>query len=490
MNNNQNNNRRPRNNNYDSSNDYNKSGNINKINNINRNQNYSGNNIDKTYNSYTPVRRTVPYRFQPRRKTPFLIKYGVRFLLFLFFFVVVGGIGSLLFFLHLTKISAPPEISYTINTPQLKADGSEKTDTQNISLSYDTGYANDQYYFPINDIMQAFGFVIAGNENDYSFIREKPQEYIKLKIGTNVIYINDEEEHMSAPSFLDKDNKVYVPLEFLQNNFNNLKFSFDDKNKNHITVDVQNISDLQPCFNIHQLPELTAVEEDPAFGTSPVTYKSDVSAFEKYFDPPADKLKEYLVLINQTHQIQPIDYIPPDLTDVADTRKDNRAMQQMRLYPEKSLEAFLMEARANGFPNVTVTSAYRSYTDQVDTFNAQLASNETIYGDKTKAKEMTSLAVADPGHSEHQTGLAVDMHSLGAAAELFGSQPDGKWLAENAHYFGFIVRYPDGKTDITGIEYEPWHFRYVGRYYATKIYESGLCYEEYYDQYLKDKAEK
>jgi len=483
MNNNQNNNRRPRN--Y---NNYNKSGNINNQN--NRNQNYGGNYNNKLYNSYTPVRRTVPYKYTKRKKTPFIVKYGARFLLFLFFFVVVGGISSILFFFNLTKTSTPPEISYTVNTPQVKDDGAEKTDIQNISLSYDVGYANDQYYFPINDIMQTLGFVLAGNTNDYSFIRETPQEYIKFKIGTNVIYINDEEYHMSAPSFLDKDNKIYVPLEFLQNNFDNLNFSFDDKNKNHIIVDVQTVSDSQPCFKIHQVPELQAVEEDPAFGTSPVTFKADLSAYEKYFDPPADKLNEYLVLINQTHPIQPIDYVPPDLTDVADTRQDGRAMQQMRLYAEKALEAFLIEARANGFTNVTVTSAYRSYDDQVKTLNEQLAANIAIYGDTDKAKEITAQAVADPGHSEHQTGLAVDMHSLGAAAEQFGYQPDGKWLAENAHYFGFIVRYPDGKTDITGIEYEPWHFRYIGRYYATKVYESGLCYEEYYEQYLKDKIEK
>ena len=84
-----------------------------------------------------------------------------------------------------------------------------------------------------------------------------------------------------------------------------------------------------------------------------------------------------------------------------------------------------------------------------------------------------------PGASEHQSGLCCDMHNLGAADQAFAKEKVAVWLAENAHKFGFILRYEADKQDITGIHYEPWHFRYVGRYHATKMYEADLCLEEY-----------
>ncbi|MFR5864844.1 MAG: D-alanyl-D-alanine carboxypeptidase family protein [Acutalibacteraceae bacterium] len=84
--------------------------------------------------------------------------------------------------------------------------------------------------------------------------------------------------------------------------------------------------------------------------------------------------------------------------------------------------------------------------------------------------------------SEHQSGLCVDMHNLPSANISFGETAQAKWLAENAHRFGFILRFPADKTDITGVQYEPWHFRFVGREAATEIYEQGLCLEEYLGQ--------
>jgi len=101
----------------------------------------------------------------------------------------------------------------------------------------------------------------------------------------------------------------------------------------------------------------------------------------------------------------------------------------------------------------------------------------------TGSEEAAAVSVARPGQSEHQSGLGVDMHNAAAANQNFGETPDGIWLAENAHHFGFILRYPADKTDITGIKYEPWHFRYVGRRVAAIIYAGGLCLEEYWEKY-------
>ena len=83
---------------------------------------------------------------------------------------------------------------------------------------------------------------------------------------------------------------------------------------------------------------------------------------------------------------------------------------------------------------------------------------------------------ARPGHSEHQTGLAIDLNDV---TDNFGNSREGKWVAAHCHEYGFIIRYPKGKQKITGYMYEPWHVRYVGVKLATKIHDSGLTLEEY-----------
>jgi D-alanyl-D-alanine carboxypeptidase len=90
--------------------------------------------------------------------------------------------------------------------------------------------------------------------------------------------------------------------------------------------------------------------------------------------------------------------------------------------------------------------------------------------------------VARPGTSEHQTGLTMDITAKSVGLELvesFENTAEGKWLASNAHNYGFILRYPKGKTNITGYAFEPWHYRYVGVDIATDIFNRGITLEEY-----------
>ena len=114
-----------------------------------------------------------------------------------------------------------------------------------------------------------------------------------------------------------------------------------------------------------------------------------------------------------------------------------------------------------------MTSGYRSYYDQEYIYNGYV---------KRDGQEKADTYSARPGHSEHQTGLAYDLNDLDWN---FGETPEGIWVAENCYKYGFILRYPEGKEEITGYKYEPWHIRYVGVEKATEIYESGLCLEEF-----------
>ena len=124
------------------------------------------------------------------------------------------------------------------------------------------------------------------------------------------------------------------------------------------------------------------------------------------------------------------------------------------------------DASNNGY-SIPLVSGFRAYWDQNRIYNNYVS----IYG-----VEQTDTFSARPGHSEHQTGLAFD---VGAIDDNYGTYPEGIWLGENAHRYGFIIRYPKGKQHITGYKYEPWHIRYLGVDLATKVYNSGLTLEEY-----------
>nr|WP_319005482.1 M15 family metallopeptidase [Metabacillus litoralis] len=124
-------------------------------------------------------------------------------------------------------------------------------------------------------------------------------------------------------------------------------------------------------------------------------------------------------------------------------------------------------------------SGYRSYSRQQGIFNVEK---------ENKGEDEALQAVALPGQSEHQTGLAMDVTSRSvnlAITSKFGETKEGKWVKENAHKAGFIIRYPLGKEAITGYQYEPWHIRYVGVEKAKVIYENNLTLEEYFEKVKK-----
>jgi D-alanyl-D-alanine carboxypeptidase len=144
------------------------------------------------------------------------------------------------------------------------------------------------------------------------------------------------------------------------------------------------------------------------------------------------------------------------------------------------LERMLGDAWSQGYSPI-VCSAYRDYDTQQNLFSQEAASYETQGYSKSEAEDMAARSVARPGHSEHELGLAVDitLASRYGLDEEMENEPGIIWLHEHCAEYGFILRYPKDKTDITQISYEPWHFRYLGLETAKAVYESGLCYEEY-----------
>ncbi len=203
-----------------------------------------------------------------------------------------------------------------------------------------------------------------------------------------------------------------------------------------------------------------------------VTFTTDLADYEPYMDTKED----FLILVNKTHKIGK-DSVPQDLVAVKDARKEIFLQKTAAL----ALEAMFIEMRAAGFSDVFVTSAYRDYGYQSSLFNTYLNQEMATGLSLAEAREKVLTYSAEPGTSEHQTGLAVDLmtSSMSELDESFADHAVYTWLGENAWKFGFILRFPEDKTDITGYAFEPWHYRFVGRQSAREMHEQKLCLEEY-----------
>ncbi len=154
-------------------------------------------------------------------------------------------------------------------------------------------------------------------------------------------------------------------------------------------------------------------------------------------------------------------------------------------------------AKAAGHP-LAMVSAYRSVAYQEEIFNANVNTLMSQGHTKEEAIRITKLTFTEPGYSEHHTGLAVDVvdqdwyqnHTGELLNEGFGDTDGGKWLQAHAREYGFIIRYPKGKHDITQIDYEPWHLRYVGVEVATYIEEHEMTFEEFLEEAKEHIAKK
>ena len=178
-----------------------------------------------------------------------------------------------------------------------------------------------------------------------------------------------------------------------------------------------------------------------------------------------------LILVNRTHPI-PEDY-EVELKNIGSGHQiDARAYDDFR--------AMIQAAKSEGV-YIYVTSSYRDLVKQTDLYNKKVESYVMQGYSYESAKEQAGQVVAVPGTSEHHLGLALDLVSseYRKLDEKQENTKGFKWLTEHSWEYGFILRYPNGETDITGIIYEPWHFRYVGLEAAKEITESGLTLEEY-----------
>lgn len=201
---------------------------------------------------------------------------------------------------------------------------------------------------------------------------------------------------------------------------------------------------------VNELGNITAVSEGDCIVTVTSVQNPQVSAEVTVTVTAAAGLTYFdgILVVNKTYAL-PADYAPGVNSEA-----------------QAAFDEMQSDAAAEGL-NIYISSGFRSYDYQAGLYQR--------YVDKD-GKEEADRYSARPGHSEHQTGLAFDLNSI---EESFANTAEGKWVNRNCYKYGFIIRYPSDKEDITGYKWEPWHIRYLGKETAQAVYDSGLCLEEY-----------
>ncbi|MGM9642293.1 MAG: D-alanyl-D-alanine carboxypeptidase family protein [Eubacteriales bacterium] len=327
------------------------------------------------------------------------------------------------------------------------------------------------------------------------------------------------------------ERRVWVPLSLVRDYVIGIDIELEEgvnekSGDPFVTITVSRVEEgrdyLDVSFKLKYNSVLSGISND-SLPEEPVTlppdapiyeFSADLSRYLQYMCP-ADYDK-YMILINPSHLANE-SYIPDDLVGVPNPLYDNGS--SLCRDAAMSLEALFIEMHELGFRELRVRTAYRSYEAQKKQFEIYVG-NESLYyiynyettgkwfsdtayavlgksylEEKYISKGKTTLSYDDavrvamsysayPGTSDHQTGLGFDLTLAEYSTTPFVKTPEYLWLVENAHKFGFVFRYPEGKENITGFDFEPQHLRFIGQYYAAIIHESGLSLDEYVDKYM------
>lgn len=206
-------------------------------------------------------------------------------------------------------------------------------------------------------------------------------------------------------------------------------------------------------------------------GTTATPNSSTQSTPLKVFDKSQnsnDDPASIWVVVNKLRPLQPKTYKPTDLRIPNVSKRPNATSDEIKMRDQAATALEQMFAAAsNEGVSLLLASGYRSYNLQVGVYNRNV---------RNVGQAEADIRSARPGHSEHQSGLSVDVGAASRQCEIeecFANLAEGKWVATNAHRFGFIIRYPQGKQGTTGYVYEPWHIRFVGSELAAELLKDG-----------------
>ncbi len=349
------------------------------------------------------------------------------------------------------------------------------------TLSAKEAYDGDTLLVCFDDIAALCEMTETGSAERRTFFAENSAQSIAIEAGSQVALLNGTKVDMLSSAKL-RGGKLYVPLAFVEQYMSGVEVLRE--------IESGNVQIRRGEYNASTKDN--PLYEDTAFtGTAEVTlpaldvsvekvaptysFSSDLSAYEAYMCP--EDVDAYLIVVNRESMLD-ASYVPDNLVEITNVRQDGRT-ERMVETAEKALQALYIEMRAAGYTDVSVTSGYRTYEKQEYLYNLYTEREMQAGISRAEAQKIVDTYSARPGTSEHQTGLCCDMHNLGSASQKFAKEEVYTWLVENCYKFGFILRFPEGKEEITGYSFEPWHYRFVGRYHASEMHRLDMCLEEY-----------
>lgn len=448
---------------------------------------------------------------------------GENLLLFFVIFMIVCATALSVFVIYLARTARADEndergFTYIV-------------DESRSSLDRDEVVFDGVVYVDFTGIAELCGVGVSGVSDELVF-EASGGETAVFTPGSDCARVNGNPVTLEGAALM-REGRLWLPLSFVRECFVGADAELTEvekRNRKYLVITVSRTPDpeatgalgsyIASSFRLKAgdtlsgiLPYDTPGIQTPQAETAPTyEFTADLSAYERYMSPDVMTRDSYLVLVNKTDRLT-YRYMPAALTTVPLSR-DTEDPVTLCLYAAKSLEALLTEAASAGFSSIRAASGYVSYDDAAALFDSCLTAERNYsrqnyaatgkrFSDRAYAvlggtylsenyiqKGNYTLSLADarrvvssyldePGTDEHQTGLAVDLADTSPAAGSFADSAFYAWLCENAHKFGFVIRYSADKTDVTGHDAEPWHLRYVGRYHAAKMYKSGACLEEY-----------
>ena len=403
------------------------------------------------------------------------------------------------------------------------------TEGKNKKYDYEDLVRDGIYYVDFGQIAELCSLSQSGDSSllIYSTVSG---EQIRFTPSSRIVTVNG--NSVTAPGIVISENsRLLVPLDIVRDYFVGIEVTVDEgikeeSGKPYLNISVSRIRGGKDYADVSFLLKFNSTLSglsNESLPEEPVTLPADAPVYEfaanlsnylKYMCP--EDYDKHMVLINPSNPVDAT-YIPEDLISVPNPRYDNGS--SLCRDASMSLEALFLEMHTLGFRDMKVSVAYRTYEQQENQFNTYTYNERYYYRthyetegkwfsdvaysvlgkayleEKYISQGKTSLSADDakrvamsysayPGTGDHQTGLSFDLYLPGWTGQKFAETEEYAWLLENAHKFGFIFRYPEGKENITGYSFEPYHLRFVGQYHAAIIRETGVSLEEYVAKYI------
>ena len=376
-----------------------------------------------------------------------------------------------------------------------------KVGTKSTELAYKDAVQNKMIYISMNSMAELCELTLSGNVGSELRFYTPDGSYVAFSSNSSTANINGYGIEMPGQAKIN-GTECSVPLDFLALVMGGIEIDVDES-KNTVTVtrvERPDSTHLEPryenvSFMLKTNGALSSLNENKYFSGKPIfEFKNDLSEYEQYMNPTGSQKDAFIMLLNKENPCEE-NFQPDSIVNIPDkwvnpAKVSDGIELELNATAVKALEAMLTEMRAAGFGNIFVTSAYRSYSYQNSIYNTyidkEMAANPSLSREEAKAIVETYSAV--PGYSEHHTGLCVDFITTDMVdlTNEFANSEAYEWLCANAWKFGFILRYPEDKVNVTGYSYESWHWRYVGRSHALAVLQSGKSFDEYVTSILSE----